>query len=309
MNAWARPALWRVWVRELRAPFFGASVVPVLVGTAAGFSASGEFRPGLFALALVGMVLLHAGGNVANDYFDHLSGNDPANRNVTPFSGGSRVIQEGLLSPRAVLLGALCFLGAGGAVGIAVAILTRSIFILVLGVVGVLLGYFYTAPPVRLGYRGVGELIVGIAFGVLPVCGSFYLQAGCVEAWVLLPGLLVAGLIFLVLLANEFPDEDADRGAGKRTLVVLLGRRGAAVIYTVVLLSGYLVAALCMVFVPEVRVAATGYCITLPLSVVALRCVWSDLRSAPRQRRFSLVTILLHLAAGLLLGAGFVVST
>ena len=192
--------------------------------------------------------------------------------------------------------------------GVALAVLTSSFFIFILGLVGLLLGYFYTAPPVRLGYRGVGEVIVGLCFGVLPVCGSFYLQAGHVEAWALVPGVLVAVLIFLVLLANEFPDEEADRAVNKRTLVVLLGRSGAAWAYSIVLISGYAIAAASAVFLSEVRLAALNYCITLPLSSLALCFVWSDLRDLRRQRRFSLVTIFLHILAGLMLAGGFVIS-
>ena len=83
-----------IWLGEVRAPFLVASAVPVIVGSAAGFTASGQFHWGFFIAALFGAMLLHAGANVANDYFDHASGNDEANHNLTPFSGGSRVIQQ-----------------------------------------------------------------------------------------------------------------------------------------------------------------------------------------------------------------------
>ena len=81
-----------IWVRQLRAPFFTASVVPVLVGSSLGFLAAGGFEVGLFLMALVAMVGLHAGANIANDYFDHKSGNDWANSNHNMFTGGSRLV-------------------------------------------------------------------------------------------------------------------------------------------------------------------------------------------------------------------------
>ena len=84
-------------LRELRAPFFTASIIPVLVGTALAYAAKGIFNPLLFTLATITMIFLHAGANMANDYFDHLSGNDWGNRNPTPFSGGSQLIQQGLI--------------------------------------------------------------------------------------------------------------------------------------------------------------------------------------------------------------------
>jgi len=131
-----------VRLRELRAPFFVASIIPVVVGSAAGYAAkcsesfrgsggpatakpSGEagFDWTLGVLALVGTVLLHGAANVANDYFDHVSGNDASNHNLTPFSGGSRVIQEGLMTPAQVLAEACVLWGAGAAVGTALAIM------------------------------------------------------------------------------------------------------------------------------------------------------------------------------------------
>lgn len=298
----------RIWLREVRLPFLAASVVPVLVGSAAGFTASGTFDVGRFVLAVMGMVLLHAGANVANDYFDHLSGNDPANRNVTPFSGGSRVIQEGLLSPRSVLTGALCLLAAGTVCGIVLAVLMRSLLILALGIVGLFFGYFYTATPLRLGYRGIGELIVGLCFGVLPVSGAFAVQTARLEPWVLAPGALVAILIFLVLLANEFPDERADRAVGKRTLVVLLGQRRAAWVYRGALLGGYVAAVGAAAFLYQMRYAGLLFLATLPLATAALRHVGADLVPASGRHRVNLLTMLLHVAGGLALAAGLLLS-
>jgi 1,4-dihydroxy-2-naphthoate octaprenyltransferase len=93
---------------------------PVIVGSCLGYATLGSFNVLLFVLALLSIILLQAGANMANDYFDHVSGNDWANKNPTPFSGGSRFIQQGLLSPRAMLLAALAALAFGCALGVVI---------------------------------------------------------------------------------------------------------------------------------------------------------------------------------------------
>ena len=140
-----------------RPKFLTASIGPVLVGSALGFAVAGTFNWTLFLLALFGTMALHAGANITNDYFDSASGNDWTNRNVTPFSGGRQFIQQGILSSKATLLTGISCFALGGALGIIILLFTHSVFILILGLAGILGGFFYTAPPVKLGYRGIGE--------------------------------------------------------------------------------------------------------------------------------------------------------
>ena len=113
-----------LWIKATRAPFLQASIIPVLVGTVMAYR-DGFFDLGLFILSLVAIVGIHVGTNVSNDYFDHLSGNDAINLNFTPFSGGSRVIQEGLIAPRTILSVALAGLAALAHAGVAAASTSR----------------------------------------------------------------------------------------------------------------------------------------------------------------------------------------
>src|SRR4030042_1548923 len=165
MESRSKRSKWVSLFLASRPNHFVAAAAPVLVGSCLGYATAGSFNTLLFALALPAMMLLQAGANMANDYFDHVSGNDWANRNPTPFSGGSRFIQEGILTPRAVLLGALAALSFGSAIGVVILLLTQSLFILALGLLGVLGGFFYTARPVQFGYRSVGELVIFLLFG------------------------------------------------------------------------------------------------------------------------------------------------
>jgi 1,4-dihydroxy-2-naphthoate octaprenyltransferase len=289
-----------------RPQYLGASAAPVLVGSALGYAAAGSFGVGLFLLAVLSIMALHAGANVVNDYFDHLTRNDWVNENPTPFSGGSRFIQNGILSPKLTLLVGLGYLAFGSGLGLLIVLLTRSLFVLGIGIVGVLGAFFYTAWPIRLGYRGVGEIVIGFLFGVLPVFGSYYLQARSFDMLPLLPALVVAVLIFLVILINEFPDLPADRQVNKRTMVVLFGVPACIAVYRMTLAATYAMAAL-MLLHTATFFGGTFYLLTLPLAVFAMRSANTRDLVKPGLYRANQLTILLHnvgsgaLAAGLLL--------
>ncbi|MHC4498934.1 MAG: 1,4-dihydroxy-2-naphthoate octaprenyltransferase [Planctomycetota bacterium] len=287
-----------------RPKFLVASAAPVLVGSCLGYAAVGSFNWPLFVLALLGIMAIHSGANMANDYFDHISGNDWANRNPTPFSGGSRYIQRGILSPKAILLAALLALTTGSIIGLIIVLLTQSLFILILGLVGLLGAFFYTAPPIRLGYRCIGELVIALLFGLFPIYGSYYLQTGMIDIVPLLPALIVGILIFLVILVNEFPDVAADAAVDKKTLVVLFGVPASIWIYRIALIAGFIIAAVMMVY-RLMFFAGLFYFFTLPISAVALRFVNKKDLTTPGRYRASQITVLLHSVGCLVLAAGF----
>jgi len=297
-----------IFLSALRPKFLVASAAPVLVGSALGYTMAGVFHPHLFILALISIMAIHAGANMANDYFDHLSGNDWVNQNPTPFSGGSRYIQKGILSPRAVLLTALIALAVGSAIGFVIVIITKSVFILILGLIGLLGGYFYTAPPVRLGYRYIGEFVIALLFGLLPVYGSYYLQTETIGTVVLLPAVIVGILIFLVILVNEFPDLSADAAVNKKTLVVRFGVPAAMWIYRIALITSFIIAAAAMLIYPLCFFAGLFYLFVLPIAVLAIKFVNKEDLTTPGQYRANKITILLHLISTLALTAGFIVS-
>jgi len=254
------------------------------------------------------IIALHAGANMTNDYFDHTSRNDWVNQNPTPFSGGSRYIQQGILSPKAVLLTALVSLTVGSAIGIVIVLLTRSVFILILGLIGLLGGFFYTAPPIRLGYRSVGEPVIALLFGLLPVYGSYYLQTKLIDTVPLLPGCIVGILIFLVILVNEFPDLAADAAVNKRTIVVRFGIPASVWIYRIALIASFLVAAVAMLICRSFVFAGLFYLLTLPIAVAAMKLANKKDLSKPGRYRASRITILLHSVGTLALTVGFILS-
>ncbi|MBW7992206.1 MAG: 1,4-dihydroxy-2-naphthoate octaprenyltransferase [Planctomycetes bacterium] len=289
-----------------RPNFLAASAAPVLVGSTLAYAITGSFNFGLFILALLAIMLLHAGSNMANDYFDHISGNDWKNNNVTPFSGGSRSIQEGIISPRTELLAALVALAAGSAIGLIIVLLTKSLFILILGIIGLLGGFFYTAPPVKLGYRCVGELVIALLFGLLPVFGSYYLQTDKIDIVPLLPAGIVAVLIFLIIFINEFPDLAADSAVNKTTLIVRFGVPASVWIYRIVLISGFIFAA-AMLIHRSMFFAGLLYLLTLPVAVLAVKAANKKDLVKPGLFRANQLTILLHTIGSLALTIGFII--
>jgi 1,4-dihydroxy-2-naphthoate octaprenyltransferase len=291
-----------------RPKFLVASAAPVLVGSAIGYASTGAFSPVLFILALLAIMALHSGANMANDYFDHISGNDWANENPTPFSGGRRFIQERILSPKATLLISLFWLTIGSIIGVIIILLTRSIFILVLGLVGLLGGFFYTAPPVKLGYRYIGEVVIAMLFGSLAVYGSYYLQTETIDVAPILPAVIVSILIFLVILVNEFPDLKADAAVSKKTLVVFFGVPVSIWIYRIVLVASFVIAAVMLIY-GGMFYAGLFYLFTLPVAVVAIWFVNKKDLTTPGKYRASQITVILHALGSLALAAGFIIST
>jgi 1,4-dihydroxy-2-naphthoate octaprenyltransferase len=222
-----------------RPKFFSASVLPVLVGTAWAAAADHAFHGLAFGLAVLATVFAHAATNVYNDVGDDLNGTDPANTGrIYPYTGGSRFIQNGILSRDQMLRLAVLFTAAALALG-AWLVLLRGAGVLWLGLTGLALGLLYSKPGVQLSGQGAGEAACAIGLGVLPVAGAAWLQADRVDpaAWLL--GTMVAVWVCLILLINEVPDSAADAAAGKRTLAVRCGETGTRLLYRVLTLLAF----------------------------------------------------------------------
>lgn len=206
-----------------RVPFLTATIVPVLLGALVARSQDfSAWWPAM--LALLGACAIHLALNVTNDVADATSGVDEANVNPTMFSGGSRMIQYGLVSVQSMRRAAIGLYAAGIAIGLYL-VATRSIEILWLGIAGIFLSIFYSAGPLRLAHRGLGEICVALGFGPIMVLGAYYVVAQRFSFEALYASLPVALLIMLVLYVNEIPDRPADARAGKRTLVARLSKQ------------------------------------------------------------------------------------
>ena len=230
----------QLFLEVTRARTLPVMAAPVMIGSVLAWQQGATFHWGLFVLALVGALAAHLGANVVNDVFDFGAGADQAAQAIMPqgntVTTGSRFLLNGKLSIRFYRgLGVACF---------AVALLCGIVlsffrpWALVFGIVGFLLAFFYVAPPLRLAYigRGLGELDILISFGILPLVGSFYVQAATVTSIALLASLPVGLYTMAVLYFHHFLHWRADKAVGKITPVVALGEKDARIVGAIILL-------------------------------------------------------------------------
>ncbi len=270
------------------------------------WSLEGRFDATYFTLTLIAALCLHAGTNMINDYFDFKSGCDlhPTYKEFwAPFFGGSRLLPDGALTPRDVYIASVSCFALSGIISGYLAIEKGPVIIL-LGVIGVLSGYLYVT---QLAPRGVGEIFVGLNFGPLMVLGSYYVQTQMISLKPLVASIPLGLLITAVLLINEVPDYDADKSVGKSTLVVRLGRRRAASVYGILMLSSYGATLLGSAFSLMPITALLAF-FTTPM---ALRVVYLARKNYDHPRKLipaNVGTILVHLFTGILLCKAYVVT-
>jgi len=296
----------KIWFLELRAPFFTAAILPVLIAAAFVFWEKDAFDLFLILVTVAGTVSLHAGTNMINDYFDYKSGDDARNQARTPFNGGSPFLIEGMLKPKSVLATALMAFGVGGLIGLYLA-WTITWWILPLGVIGGLLGLLYVAPKVNLAGRGVGEIAVGLGFGPLMTMGTYLVLTGDISWISFLIGLPIGFLILLVLYINQFPDMEADASVGKDHWVVRLGRKKARIGYPLILMITY-ASAVMMIPFGVMPALSLIFLITIPLAYKASKIVLANADNVRALIPAQALTIQIHLIGGLLLAGGIALS-
>lgn len=299
-----RPHPVTILAEATRARFLTGTLAPVLVGSALAFQ-QGLFSPVRAGAALAAAAALHLSANLLNDVYDHRQGVDAANLTPTPFSGGSRVIQRGLLESRRVLGFALGLALVGVGIGSWLA-LQSGPAVWGLGVIGVALGYAYSADPFRLSHRGLGEAVVGVVFGPLLTAGALLVQVGSLTGEGLLAGIPVGLMMAGLLAVNELPDARWDERTGKRTLVVRLGTHapwGIALVFTLAYVSIAVLAAAGLV--PWM---AAGALATVPLAVHVLRGVQRADREPSELVPYQAGAFWLHATTALLFAAGIAVG-
>ncbi len=287
---------WQVYLRALRLPFLTGSLMPVAVAGALAYRDMGKCSLTLLGLTFLGVAALHSGANLLNDYYDSF-GSDPINVHATPYSGGSRVIQEGGLTPATVRFLAFLFLGVGCVCGLALIFLGRP-WVALLGTLGLLAGYLYSAQPVQLMSAGLGEGAIFLAFGPLVTWGTYYVQTGTLKPVGLAIGVPLAFLITAILWINEFPDLKADAEAGKRQLVVRLGIKKSRWVYAALMLAPFpsLFFLMEAFRLPDLLAAAL---VALPLAVKAIRIAFRVPPTEPEFIPAQARTIQTHLLVGL----------
>jgi 1,4-dihydroxy-2-naphthoate octaprenyltransferase len=292
------------YLKALRAPFLAGSLIPVIISAAYAYSEN-TFSLTHCLMAALGVVGLHLGANLINDYYD-ARGSDPINIRFTPFSGGSRVIQDKQVPPS--IIGRMAFLtfGLGVAVGIWFIFLDRPL-VIGIGLLGLAAGWSYSAPPLQLMSRGWGEVLIFVAFGPLITLGAYYAMSGSLSLTALALGIPQGFFITEVIWINQFPDYEADRLAGKRNLVVRLGPGISRYLYAAMMALAF-GSVIIWVIVAGLSSWSLLSFMALPLGYKATRILWRAYLSHEDVIPAQALTILTLVCNGILLSLGLFLS-
>ena len=298
----------RAWKEAVRPLSLTASLVPLLLSGALAFSVLHTLNVWLFILTIVGGIMIQAGTNMINDWKDADRDNENA-EGIRPFTGGSRMIQLGLVSRADMGFFGMILSAIAAIIGFyLVAVSGWGLVPLIL--YGLLAGVFYTAEKGKFSFinlaPGLAEFLIATTFGVLMTMGAFYVQTGYFSLQAFLISLPVGVFISSVLLINQFQDAESDAKSGKKTLVVRLGKLKAKNLLIASFIVGYLIIALLPVL------GYTTYNIyfaflSVPFAVQAIRYAHQNYnKTAVDLISGNAHTAINHLFAGLLLVFAFI---
>lgn len=283
-----------------RLPFLTPGLSPFLAGLLLGWEQEGLRLYGLEAVGLAGITLIMLATYYSNEYFDYEG--DVINVNFNRFSGGSRALSGGLLSRRVGLIslyGDLAAFAALTAVYLAMYFAQRPLLI-IMAFIGVIAGVFYSAPPLRWAYRGLGELLIGFSYGWLATVSAYYIVTGRITLDATLISLPAAFTVFAVIIINEVPDYVADLRVNKRNLVVRLSPARARYLYVIamslaVISAGVASLELSGVGAAVASAAAMAAIVAYPTAKVLEGGVLSDTKGA--LERICAMTVLINALA------------
>lgn len=228
-----------IWWKAFRFHFTSASFMPGILGGMIAWTTDEKFLPGYFLLVILGLLLNHMALNMTDDYYDFRHLVDVfATDGKNPYTGGSGLLSSGLIQPQKMKNVFITFYIIAIGIGVFLGMM-RGAFILLLLVIGFFCAYFYTAPPIRFGYRGLGEMAQLLCFGPGIGIGAYYVQAQRIS-WEAFWGTLPFGImLFSMITINEIPDYDEDQKGGKLNLVARFGREAGVWLFILSLLSAY----------------------------------------------------------------------
>ena len=264
------------WIGLSRVPFLLVGVLPYVLGAVMAGKANVPVRWEIFALGLLGAVLIMLSTYYAGEFWDY---EGDALSPESKFSGGTRVMIKGILSKTAPLTGSIVALFLAATVGL---ILQFSYhtgpWTLPLGVIGMIGGFFYSTRPVRWVATGTGELWIAFCYGWLPVAAGYYLPAGFFSPSIFAVSLPIAFSIFNVILLNEFSDYDADKKTGKKNLTVRFGKSTAAKLFVLVSFLSAVSVVWSSLYAPPIVLLfyLPVFILSLWLAIFMMRGAWQD---------------------------------
>ncbi len=290
----------KTWFLETRPQFLLLSVVLAFLGSSIAWY-YGVFHLGYAILASVGLLLSHISVNVLNDYFDYRSGIDLETKR-TPFSGGSGILPDALLKPGQVLwFGLVSFLLALG-IGVYFMVVVSWLLLPVILIAAVCV-LIYTPFILKLRWP---EWAAGLGMGTLPILGLYFVQTAGYTTSVVIASIPSGILVHNLLLLNEFPDVDADRKGGRKTLPITMGKKKASIVYAVLTIVVYIwiIGAVAAGQMPLFSLIAL---LTIPLAVKAIQGALKhqDMNKLMPAMGNNVLSILL---TQLLMGVGYILS-
>jgi 1,4-dihydroxy-2-naphthoate polyprenyltransferase len=296
----AKPTPWKVWLKTARPMTLTATVSPVLVGTAVA-AYEGSFHLVTFLATLFSCLFLQIGTNYFNEYFDYRYGLDHAGS-----LGAMTVIFRNEMTAGQVLGGGIISFVIAALFGVVLIFLVGP-QILLFGLAGMLIAYFYSAKPFKFASRGLGDILVYIAMGFLMTWGSYYVQ---IQQWswqAFAASVPVGFLVTAILNMNNVRDYQDDLAVNKKTLPVRFGIKFGQWFHTILLVGSYVMATL-FVLVRLLPLYALAVWLTFPF---AYRLVYTVMTA--RERKAFVIgikqTSLLHLLFGVVLAASIIIAT
>lgn len=228
------------WAAIARVPFLSVGILPYVLGARIATFHGATVEPWVFWLGLAGVVLIMLATYFNGEYADVTEDTVSTGLGRSQFAGGSGAVVDGLLPRDYPRYAGYAAAGLALAIGLVLTFAFRTgPWTLPIGIFGLAAGYYYSMPPFRWVQRGVGELLIGICYGWLPVGIGYYLAAGSLPPILLWTSLPIAFTIFNVIYANEYPDFEGDQAAGKRNLLQRVGRERGVWIYVAAVIAAH----------------------------------------------------------------------
>ncbi len=301
------PELLQVWWIAFRYHFVPSSFLPAILGGVVAWSQTGLMNQWFFLLTALGVTLNHIALNMTDDYFDYHAAVDRFDKTeINPYAGGSGVLTSGKIQQHQMRFVFRLFYLLTIVIGLYLCVV-QTWWVLAFGLFGMASSYFYTAPPVRYGYRGFGEISQLINFSLTIGLGAYVVQTVSFSPeafWVLLP---LGFMMFAMIIINEIPDSQDDAAAGKYTLAARFGAKQAVWLYGLAMMAAYAI----ILFAPLWDMATPWIYLTLstlPWTIQAWRILKHNFSEPVKLAPANLLTIRVHHLTGILFIIAYVIE-